>query len=486
MALGLTLLSGCQQGEQDAPEPKTQTTQEAPQAASAPAAPKAPMVQVEQADPAGSAAPTTFAFAPAPVFSLGLSPGVVEDPVEALYYWRQVAGQKPALLLFSNDPFLRPIPPVLQEEALRFAQQAGEEELRRRGGLLASDPLLLPQMAVTAALEADFFSELIWVLPLMPEQEALSLDTMRDQLQKYGALSPEEAEALSFDGIEFRGTTHGVPFRAVSLQSLGALEGPALLHYDQSYFKPLYKNEIKTPLFPLILQSFSELRELGVPVGAVTISRSNIEGQIPLDSRFVTSVIATLFRQPDTLDQALPPNWDRRARALYLGNFFKKEEIRDLYLAMAQEAPQDASVQFALYQIARQFKEGVQALDYLDKAVAIDPVFALEYLSLAGIATEKGRPDQTLQMLTQGAAAFPENPFIPLQIVQFHLQHGHGKPALELIDALAQRTWSEIYHPGVPPALEQMRIAALEMAETPPQAMADPTSEPKPVDASGQ
>jgi len=154
-----------------------------------------------------SAAPGTTAAAVAvmvprsftPLLHEPAEPLLVEAPSEALAAWRPVGEERPALLLLANDPFLRPLPPPLADEILALARSASSAELRRRGTAGVADPLLLPEMTVTAALRAGFFSRLIWVLPLAAEGE-MDLDTLRAQLRDYGALTEEEAVALVFEG----------------------------------------------------------------------------------------------------------------------------------------------------------------------------------------------------------------------------------------------------------------------------------------------
>ena len=54
--------------------------------------------------------------------------------------------------------------------------------------------------------------------------------------------------------------------------------------------------------------------------------------------------------------------------------------MRKLYERQQQEAPDAGWVKFNLYRSAAEHKEGAKALDYLSKAVALDPLFALAVL----------------------------------------------------------------------------------------------------------
>ncbi len=392
-----------------------------------------------------------------PLLQQGIEPVVVELASEALASWRPAggAGEKPTLLLLSNDPFLRPVPQPLVAEVVHLAQSGSRDQLRVRGTALSPDPLLLPSMAVSAALQSGFFSRLVWVLPLVPEAQ-LDLEILRRQLVEYGAMSEDEASALVFESGAVVGRMHGVPLQIVPLAGLTSLAEPVLLHIDLSYFQPIYKGEIKTPLYPLLLQTLIHLRDLQLNVGEVTLSLSHLEGNLPLDTRFIGGTLAEIFRQPGFLDGGGPRHWDDRGQTLYLANFFQKERIRDLLLKMEQNDPADASVKFALYQVLRQFKEGTAALDALGQAVALDPVYAREYIELVTVANDNGRPDEALRMLERAAEVFAGNPFIRLEQAELLLHAGRNAEAVALIKQLQSLDWSSVYYPDLPQRMQQM------------------------------
>ncbi len=382
-------------------------------------------------------------------------PRLVESPSAALAAWRPAGEERPALLLLANDPLLRPLPPSLADEILRLTREGSPDELRRRGTARVPNPLLLPEMTVTAALRAGFFSRLIWVLPLAAEGE-MNLETLRAQLREYGALTEEEAAALRLEAGGASGTAQGMPLRIVPLTALTAPTEPVVLHIDLSYFSPLYKGEIKTPLYPLLGQTLQQLRELGMRAGVVTISRSNLDGGLPLETRFIGGDLAELFRRPELLDSPLPELWDQRSRSLYLANFFQKERIRELLEEMRQKAPEDASVAYAYYQILRQFREGSPALAELERAVALDPAYAREYLDLVPLALEKEQPEEALRMLDLAAKVFPDDPFISLDRAGLLLRSGSNREGREILQRLQKLPWSPVYYPDMPQRLEEM------------------------------
>lgn len=390
-----------------------------------------------------------------PLLREPVDPLLAEAPSAVLASWRPSGEERPALLLLANDPFLRPLPPELADEILHLTREGSPTELRQRGTARRPDPLLLPEMTVTAALRAGFFSRLIWVLPLAAEGE-MNLDTLRSQLREYGALSEEEAAALRPEGEGVSGTAQGLPLRIVPLSALAAPAEPVVLHIDLSYFSPLYKGEIKTPLYLLLGRTLQQLRAVGMRAGAVTISRSNLDGGLPLETRFIGDDLAELFRRPELLDAPLPELWDQRSRTLYLANFFQKERIRELLEEMRQKAPEDASVAYACYQILRQFRQGSAALAELERAVVLDPAYAREYLDLVPVALEKEQLEEALRMLDLAAKVFPDDPFIPLDRAGLLLQAGRGRESREILQRLQKLPWSPVYYPELPYRLKEM------------------------------
>jgi predicted Zn-dependent protease len=201
------------------------------------------------------------------------------------------------------------------------------------------------------------------------------------------------------------------------------------------------------------------LRDGGLQTAAVTISSSNIDGTLPLAVRFIGPTLARLLKNPELLDKPILPNWQRRANALFLPNFFNNEKARELYLEMETDLPDDPSVKYSLYQTSRELKEGDKALDYLAQAVALDPGYAVEYLTLSDLAAEKGLPEQAVKMLRLAAEAMPENPFISLRLAAQLGAFGQSEQALTLLDKLHKQSWSQVYFPDVLAHIETMSAA---------------------------
>jgi hypothetical protein len=406
----------------------------------------------DQAVPSKPAPVSSKVSAPmtaAPLLSSPLQPALVELGIDAMPIWRQFRSHRPTLVLLSLNPFLEPVPEPLRQEAAALIQNGREDALRQRLKFPDSNPLILPTMATDAALRAGLFSELIWVIPATVSKEKLDLTIFRQQLVSAGIADEKEAGTFTLQAGVFSGQLRGIPVRAVHPEALPSLSGPAVVHLDLSFFSPLYKGEIKTPIYPLVYQIFGRLRQAAWPTAAITISHATLDGALPLTTRFLGDTLAALVDEPALLDRDLPEAWKKRGNALYLPNFFKEDEAVTLYREMETANPRDASIPFALYGLYRDRKEGAKALAALQQAVALDPVYGLEYLALEPVATEQGKTSQALQMLQKAAETFPEDPFIQLQFALALQTAGQNEAAAAHLKKLSARQWSTVYYPDM-------------------------------------
>lgn len=385
---------------------------------------------------------------------------LVEAATESLLHWRKYADYKPALILFSNDPFLTPVPKPLHEQAINLVRNGTPEQIKARAVDVSPNPLLMHPMAVDVALRAGLFSELVWILPLKVDDPMPPLEVFRQKMIDGNLLSQTEAESLTAQDDNFVGTWRGIPVSIAKLTAIPQPKTPALIHFDLSFFKPLYKNEVSTPLYPLVLNSLRKIREADISSIGATISQSNLGGALSLKIRFLAKDLSHLIEHPTSLDEDLPELQFRRTQNLYLEQFMKKEEVLENCLKMEGLAPDDASVKFGLYHANREMQRGNQALEYLEKAVDLDPMYAYEYIYLAETAVEKNRPEAALSMLKKAHETFPDNPLISIMEADINLRLGHRESALKLLDQLQTLPWSEIYDQDVPGRLEQMKKVA--------------------------
>jgi tetratricopeptide (TPR) repeat protein len=338
---------------------------------------------------------------------------------------------------------------------------------------------MLPSMAVDAALRQGWFGKMVWTVPMSNPDQPLSLEILRKQLAENGMAKQSEIDSFQLDGNVAKGALREVPVNAATLPHLPEINGPVVVHVDLSYFAPLYKNEISTPLLPIVAGTFKALQARKLQVLAVTVSRGNLDRSLPLDVRFLGDIVKELMKTPALLDQPLSDHWQRKANTLYLEHLFQKEKVRETLLEMESEAPKDASVKFALYRLAAQSQnEGTKALGYLEKAVRLDKIYGLEYLALADLAYERKFPGEALRMLSLAARVFPDNPLIKLQLAQLADELGDRKTAQHLAGQLRKLSWSPVYYPQMPDYLKG--FTDFLQQEPPPAAAAPPQASPSP------
>lgn len=440
--------------------------------AAAPVAPKPPTaIQSETPSapvpvlPAGNAAAVSAtAAAPAERSAIATDPVIFmeqgitlfrgETLADALPVWRRFAAQKPALLLLSNDPALLPPPSELQTQIDAMLANGTDAALRQAGNPLQPAPLFLPVMTVDLALRQGWLRELVWAFPQIDLAQEVKLEALREQLTSNRLADAEEAGTLQLADKVFSGKLRGIPFRAAALPNLAQLDGPVIVHLDLSYLQKIHKNEIATPIIPLAGGILKQLKERKLQVLAVTFSYNHAEGNIPLGVRFLGEFISGLTEKPERLAQPLPKRWATQKDILYLENFFQKDEIRRLVEQQAQEKPDAAWVQYNRYHTAGLFKEGDKALQYLAKAVALDRMYAIEYLQLAQRAAETKASDPALRAMKLAGAAFPDNPLIKLQIAELAMDLGEKETAKTLVKELRKLPWSPVYYRDMPQHLD--------------------------------
>lgn len=436
--------------------------------------------------PAATGAPvatvTEAAAPPAAVRSLALfkepiEPAVFELSVGALAAWRNFAEQKPTLVLFSTHPFLNPLPPGEGEAIRNFVHTAPAAELVRRGRFNVPDPAFLPPQAVSAAIEAGLLGELIFVLPTTKTVDKFALADFQQRAFAAGFLSEPEALDLKSKAGVISGKVRGIPFRCVHPNALPKLDRPVIVHIDLGYFKDLYVNDVKTPVYNLLYQTARSIRDTAWPALAVTLSYSNQEAEFSLATRFMISNLATILQHPELLEGGTPPSWKLLADARFAAAMFAETTAQELITRAAEVAPDDPDALYTLSQQLFQQLQPAEAFATLDRAVAIDPGYALAYLELAETGAEQGRWEKTEEMLAKARLIFPNNPFIAISQADLLIRRQRGQEAVPLLNELQQLPWSPVYHPNVPDLLRQMLAAARETSVQPrPEKPAEPAA----------
>lgn len=392
-----------------------------------------------------------------------IEPEIYELPSGALATWREFAEHKPTLVLFSTHPLLDPYHPSQSTPAIRNLVLSGSsDEIIQFSKSSHNNPLLTPSQAVSAALTAELFSDIVFVLPTITKIGELSLEGFKKRLLAARFLSEEEAAGLTLDKGVYSGTVRGIPFKYVHPDALPEIDTPVVVHIDLGYFKDLYKNEVATPVYSLIQKTAETLKLKQYPTAAVSLSYSNQEIDYSLDIRFLIRNLAEVFRNPAMLDDGIPQIWAMRSQAMYFSSMFGETKSLETYEQIAAIAPDDADAQHSLAMVRFQQKRPQEAFDALDKAVKLDPGYALEYVDLAMQGKKQGRWKETIRLLTLANEALPEHPLFKIELADHLIRSGQGEKAKPLLEELQQLKWSPLFHPNILELLKQMKEVAEE------------------------
>ena len=425
---------------------------------------QAPQKTSSAPDPAPTAV-TDPASAGNGLFYQPSEPVLLELPSEALTYWRSESNPKPALVLFSFDPMLKPIDPSLRQAAQELALTGSAGQLRRHGSYNVAEPLILPTQTLYAALNAGMFSKFYWIFPSKIPPEQLDLARFRSQMLEQQFMTDSEVDSLNLNNGRFTGRVRNTPFEAIHYQQLQNIDEPLILHFDMSFFRGLYDNEIKSPLYGLLRETTDSLRRLGWQPLATSLSYSTLEGANSLDVRFMISHLAELMRNPQMLDGDMPLAWQTRGDALYAGDMYSESKKIELSQKIAQQAPQSAAAHYDRFQALFLGKQVDTALQSLHRAVELDPGYGAAYIQLAQMAVEDNNIDTALDLLDRAELLFPENPFIGLQKAHL-LTFSKQTEAAEQQLAKLPPSWSPIYHLQIPGAIAELQKKLTTPSET--------------------
>ncbi|GEM_PF-1712518 len=416
--------------------------------------------------PAKPPAEVPVKAAPAPVntrlpFTESLPAKAYELPSGALASWREAREHQPALLLYASHPLLEPIPAGARAELQSLLERSSAQEIVSRSRYWGANPALLPPQTVSAAIDAGLIGELILIRPTRAEPKAFPLDVIRHELRQGQFLTENEARALNLvaEGV-ISGTVRGLPLRIVHPERLPKLTRPALLHIDLGYFRDMYVNEVKTPSYDLIQQLAGQVADAGNPTVAATLSFSNQEAGLSLESRFIMRDLAAILANPKLLKGATPASWALRASALYAGEMFSEGRARELTEQAVAATPDDAAAHYALALNLFEQNRSEEGFAALDRAARLDSGYALEYLYLAERGLELGQFGKSIELMHKLVAALPDVPFLRLQLANYLIQAGRGPEAVPLVAQLRALRWSETVHPGVVSLLEEMSQVA--------------------------
>jgi hypothetical protein len=383
----------------------------------------------------------------------------VELSTDALPYWRPNR-DKPRLVIISNEPFLQPIPDELRDRAVKLALSGSPQALKLETRYFTPAPTLIPPQALSAALAAGLCEQITWIIPTTVAVKDFDLDALLSQLKDSGILTDVEAEESErkerFISMPFRGKRLEITTLADLDETVTKIDAD-IIHIDLSFFQVSYSNEVKTPLYPLVSDTLKTLTTKLREPAVVTISASTEEeGMVGMSFRTLGPAIETALTGTTAEKQRAAKLRAVRGKVLYLETFMANDEALKELQQATKSLLDEPALLYDLYRAQRVAKQGALALQSLAAAVAIDPGYAYEYLTLARDAKRSGRPDKGIEMLTLAKQYFPRNHYIELERAQLWYDTGQAAKAAEIYRKLLKQPWSTTYYPDMP-----LRIEAL-------------------------
>lgn len=377
-----------------------------------------------------------------------IKPLLVEEQAEALPVWRRFAKKKPALLLFSGRP-LKPLTEAMQVEVDLLLQHGDDQEVVRRVARPVPDQLLSPSMGVAAAMRQRYFSRVIWVVPVEGGMELLPLVDFKQGLRQRAAGWGDDIDSFKVtENGAYSGVLGGVSVDVVSIDRLPIVKEPLLVHIDSGFFTAIYRNEVRTPLYPLLTGHFQKVATRDYRTLGVTVSRDNLSFDVPLLMRFLGDDVAAFVADPRRLDSPSAA-MKIRGEMCYLDSFFQPEVIIEKAQAIQKLLPRDADSFYRQYRARRQLKQLDQGLLELEKAVSLDPLYALEYFELINLKTKQGEKEAALAMIEKAMQALPDHALIGLRKAELLIEMRRSGEAVPLLNKLKQQPWSEFHYSGM-------------------------------------
>lgn len=404
---------------------------------------------------------TTFASEqPAATTQADSKVSLIEYPTGILPILREF---QPALNLIylSGDPLLRPTPEPLNAEITQLIKSDTGGDFTRKGSPRRADLLILPVQTVRVALQHGLIKQATWVPPAQTPEEIIPLEAFRQKLAANNSLTADEAQSFrTLNGNSLSGEIDTRPFRVTTIHNLPTIDTPSVLLIDLSFFLPLYQDEIKTPIFPLVHSILNKLLSNNPGIEKIVISSSTGFGDVPLKFRFLGPALKALASNPNRMSKPAPTNWRRFSNNLYLVNFHQVDEIWESALLMTKTEPDNAAWHYNLYEAYNLLKKPQKALAALDRAVQIDPGYALEIVNLARARLRNNNYTKGIELLNRAHELTLEQDFIKFDLAIANLQAGNRSKATSIVDELKILPWSPVYFSNMPTTLARIRLEA--------------------------
>lgn len=382
------------------------------------------------------------------LFKDRVEPVLVEEQANALSHWRMFRMEKPVLMVFSSK-LISPIPESLIPVVDQLLSTGNTKEMCRRVANPVADLLLASDMGVSAAIRHEYFSKIIWVVPLKDGTELLPIENFKDKYRETAGGWGSDIDSFhETSNGTFSGRFGGLPVEIMTVDKLPDIKKPVVIHFDTAYFSNSYRNEVKTPLYAMTKKILEQIKKRQYGVLKVSVSCDNLSYEVPLRMRFLGKDICQFISNPELLHE-FSSKIKIRTEINYLENFFQPDMIHAKAHELVKTDEKDADGHYALYRVLRQKHNNESGMISLRSAILLDPTYAEEYIELINQAMRNKSFGPALAMVNEAIAVLPTNPLIKLRKAQILIESGDIQNAKTILEELKKLQWTKEYYPKI-------------------------------------
>jgi len=339
------------------------------------------------------------------------------------------------VLIDSRFNLLRQIPDELLLEAKGLIEKGDYETLAQHTSTSEKFKQFYDSFDyVFAAHRLGLIKEVIWVIPV---SESINFDyrdffKMRLQEDRAYNFPKEDIESFTFQENKLTGHLLGIPITVVTLEDLVPPAEPVLLTINISYLTSFITDNVRTPIEDISVAFLKSLSKKSLVVNYVTIINSNTSFDVSLQFRFLSNIFHDILRDPALIRN--PKNeWILKQYGDEKLAFLEYDSAERDYLKILETTPDDPAIYFQLAFVQVKRSKFDEAVEYIEKAIKLDPEYILSYISMTKkMLSEKKK----LQFTKLGLEKHPDNFYINLTLAQKYYESGDFEESLKYFKKL--------------------------------------------------
>ncbi len=228
----------------------------------------------------------------------------------------------------------------------------------------------------------------------------------------------QEEGAFSLDNGLIRGAGKFQRIRVGPVTLPAGWPKHPVLVVDAGFFLPLYKDEVRTPMVPLVMKLVATLHDASVRWDSARIIDRNLDPGYPLEFGYVPELLREVLSDPDRFRSDLPERWALLDRAQYFSFFGQREEaVREYEVLAGMECPAAVPYQAAVLAFREEgsFRDGIR---HLVEAARKDRAYLRGFLVQGAAFWDRGELAAAETILREGRKLFPENEMIRIGLAR--------------------------------------------------------------------